>query len=65
MTEGTDTKYMLPDALGSVTAVYDAVIAGLKVGVGRGIIKKRFDTFNLLLTIDYWTEGILNFCCFG
>ena len=33
MTEGTNTKYMLTDALGSVTCVYDAVIAGLKAGV--------------------------------
>ncbi len=30
MTEGTNTKYLLTDALGSVTAVCDAVIAGLK-----------------------------------
>ncbi len=38
MTEGTDTKYMLTEALGSVTAVYVAVIAGLKVGGCSGFI---------------------------
>ena len=43
MTEGANTKYMLTDALGSVTAVYDAVIVALKVGIYRGFIKKRFD----------------------
>ncbi len=40
MTEGTDAKYMLTDASGSVAAVCDAVIAGLGVGFAVGLLKR-------------------------
>ena len=35
MTEGTDTKYILTAALGSVTCVYDAAIAGMTAKKGE------------------------------